>query len=73
MEELKFTEEEINAMEQMLKVFEKMQRERDIDPEKWVDPGEDAFPNTFNNAMCSLIDLMWLTEDTEKIVHECGY
>ena len=44
--EQKFTVEELQAMEQMLKTFSKMQSERHIDPEDY----DDEFNARFNNA-----------------------
>ena len=67
--EQKFTVEELQAMEQMLKTFSKMQSERHIDPEDY----DDEFNARFNNAMCALIDFMYLTDASERIVFACGY
>lgn len=66
---IKFNKEEQEAMRQMLSTFAKMQKENDIDPEDHSTP----FEATFNEAMNYLIELMYFSEDTEKIVCECGY
>lgn len=68
-EEIKFTQEELGAMRHMLSTFAEMQRDLDIDPEDYETPLGAAF----NGAMCALIDLMWLTTESAKIVDECGY
>lgn len=67
--EIKFTQEELDAMRHMLSTFAKMQKERDIDPEDY----DTSFGMTFNGAMCALMDLMWLTTEGAKIIDECGY
>ena len=64
-----FNKEEQEAMRQMLKVFAKIQEEQDIDVEDY----KSRFGRAFNNAMNSLIDFMNLSDETEKIVIECGY
>lgn len=69
MEQIVYTKEEQNAMRHMLSTFAKMQEERQIDPEDHTS----FFESIFNNAMASLIDLMYLTPETEKIIWECGY
>ena len=67
--EIKFTQEELDAMRHMLSTFAKMQKERGIDPEDyWT-----SFGATLNGAMCALIDLMYLTTESTKIIYECGY
>ena len=68
-EEIKFTQEELDAMRHMLSTFAKMQKERDIDPEDY----DTSFGATFNEAMCALMDLMWMTTESAKIIDDCGY
>lgn len=67
--EIKFTQEELGAMRHMLSTFAKMQKERDIDPEDY----DTSFGATFNEAMCALMDLMWMTPESAKIIDDCGY
>lgn len=64
-----FNKKEQEAMRQMLSTFAEMQKENDIDPEDYSTPFEAAF----NNAMSCLIEFMYMSEDTERIVSECGY
>lgn len=64
-----FNKEEQEAMRQMLSTFAKMQEENNISPEDYSTP----FEATFNSAMNYLIKFMYYSEDTEKIVSECGY
>lgn len=68
-ETYEFTAKEQKAMKQMLQCFAKMQEEGDIDPEA----NSTLFEIRFNNAMQSLIELMYLCPDTLQDVYDCGY
>ena len=68
-EDINFTDTEINAMKTMFKTFADMQSERNIDPD---DYGSTLGCN-FNNAMCALMNLMFMNAETENFIYECGY
>ena len=66
-EEIKFSQEELDLMRLLLSAFSVGQKT--VQPEDYSTP----FKEWYNRSMEDLISIMWMTDESAKIVDECGY